>query len=69
MGGLISAHPVFTNAVMIIGGLVIITVLGYIIYKYVNRKKFKIKDFNVDDNINDELTLRSNNYARALNAL
>ena len=69
MGSLISAHPVVTTAVMIIGGLVIITVLGYIIYKNVNRKKFKIKDFKSDDNINDELTLRSNNYARALNAL
>ena len=69
MGVLISAHPAVISAVMIIEGLVVITVLGYIIYKYVNRKKFKIKDFNVDDNINDELTLRSNNYARALNAL
>lgn len=69
MGVLISAHPAVISAVMIIAGLVVITVLGYIIYKYVNRKKFKIKDFNVDDNINDELTLRSNNYARALNAL
>ena len=66
---MISAHPAVISAVMIIAGLVVITVLGYIIYKYVNRKKFKIKDFNVDDNINDELTLRSNNYARALNAL
>ena len=69
MGVLISAHPAVISAVMIIEGLVVITVLGYIIYKYVNRKKFKIKDFNVDGNINDELTLRSNNYARALNAL
>ena len=69
MGGLISAHPVATTALIIIGSLVLIIVLFYIIYKYVTRKKFKIENFGVDDNINDDLTLRTNNYARAVNAL
>ena len=67
--GILLSFTVVNSALYIIPGFVIISVLGYIIYKYVNRKKFKIKDFNGDDNNNDDLTLRSNNYARALNSL
>lgn len=65
MGNLISSHPK-----IIIGfGVIIISLLGFIIYKIVNRKRYRFQDYIDDDNTNEELTLRAIDYAKIRNAL
>ena len=64
MGNFITSNPV---ASVVIAGLLVLSVAGFLIYYYYPRKNFRIEDFNTDDNIRDGLNLFSpNNFARAL---
>jgi len=65
----LSANPVAAAAIGIICGAVILYVLGYIIYKIVNRKKFDFDKFTNDNNTNEELSTRTNCYAKIQNTI
>lgn len=69
MGNYLSANPVATAVIGIICGVVILYVLGYIIYKIVNRKKFDFDKFTNDNDTNEELSTRTNCYAKIQNTI
>jgi hypothetical protein len=66
MGNLITSHPV---AAIAFCGIFVITILGFIYYKIVNRKKFDYDAFEDDNNTNEELSTRTNSYARIQNTI
>ena len=67
MGNLITSNPVATIA--IICGIIVLNVLGYLIYKIVKRKKFDYDAFEDDNNTNEELSTRTNSYAKIQNTI
>lgn len=68
MGNLISAHPVATT-LLVICGIIVLVVLGYLIYKIVTRKKFDYDKFENDNNTNDELSTKTSTYAKIQNSI
>ena len=60
---------IFTNPVVcyVFIGILVLSILGYVIYYFSTRKKYRFDEYNSDDKTNEDLSLRSNNYAKALN--
>ena len=60
---------IFTNPVVcyVCIGILVLSILGFVIYYFATGKKYRYDDYNSDDNTNEDLSLRSNNYAKVLN--
>lgn len=69
MGNIVSAHPAASTVFFVICGIIILVALGFIIYKIVKRKKFDYDSFDNDNDTNEELSTRTNNYAKIQNTI